>query len=221
MPGVKPPGFQGKGTAMISIIVPVYNVENYLDRCMERLQNQTYGNLEIILVDDGSKDNSGALCDAYAKKDPRVKVLHKENGGVSSARNAGLDIAQGQFVAFVDADDWVAHNMFETLRENITTSGADCVFCSYYYAWDGGKREKVFQRAAGVVHREEGLKQLLQATKDHSGYNGFPWNKLTRRDVIGALRFDTSVSVGEDALFFTDVLHRCKTVYLNPTPLYY
>ena len=206
---------------MISIIVPIYNVENYLERCINSLLCQTYENLEIILVDDGSKDNSGVICDTYAGRDRRVKVIHKENGGVSSARNAGLDVAQGQFVAFVDGDDWVESNMFQIMRDNIREYRTDCVFCSYFYARDDGKNKKVLQPATGIVNREDALKQLLLATKDHSGYNGFPWNKLTRRDMIGELRFDTSISVGEDVLFFVDVLNRCKTVYLNPTPLYY
>lgn len=97
----------------ITVIVPVYNVEKYLDRCMESILAQTYTKLEIILVDDGAADSSGAICDSYAQKDERVQVIHKENGGLSSARNAALDIAQGEYIGFVDSDDYISVDMFE------------------------------------------------------------------------------------------------------------
>ena len=104
---------------LISIILPVYKVEKYIDKCMESLINQTYKNLEIILVDDGSPDNSGKLCDEWSKKDKRVKVIHKENGGVSSARNAGLDAATGDYIAFIDPDDWVDLETYEKMLNAI------------------------------------------------------------------------------------------------------
>lgn len=104
-----------KQDILISVIVPVYNVEKYLPKCVDSILNQTYRNLEVILVDDGTKDASDAICDAYAQKDPRVKVIHKENGGLSSARNAGIDIAQGEYLGFVDSDDWIEPDMYETL----------------------------------------------------------------------------------------------------------
>ena len=103
---------------LISVIVPVYNVEDYLDRCINSIINQTYKNLEIILVDDGSTDSSGRKCDDFALKDDRIKVLHKENGGVSSARNAGLDVATGDYIGFVDSDDTIESNMYELLFNN-------------------------------------------------------------------------------------------------------
>ena len=102
---------------MLSVIVPVYNVEAYLPRCVDSILAQSYSNLEVILVDDGAKDASGAICDAYAAKDPRVKVIHKENGGLSSARNAGLDIALGEYIAFVDSDDWIEPDAYQHLLE--------------------------------------------------------------------------------------------------------
>lgn len=100
---------------LISVIVPVYRVEPFLPRCLDSLRNQTYRNLEILLVDDGSPDNCGKICDEYAEKDHRFRVIHKENGGLSSARNAGLDAATGEFIGFVDSDDWIAPQMYETL----------------------------------------------------------------------------------------------------------
>ena len=104
---------------MISVIVPVYNVEKYLDNCVESIVNQTYKDLEIILVDDGSPDNCPAMCDEWAKKDSRIRVIHKENGGVSSARNIGLDNVTGEYIGFVDSDDYLESNMYELLLQLI------------------------------------------------------------------------------------------------------
>ena len=112
---------------MISVIVPVYNVEKYLSKCVESIINQTYKDLELILVDDGSLDNSGNICDNYAKNDNRIKVVHKENGGLSSARNAGLDIASGEYISFVDSDDWIDENAYEELVKKIVSANANII----------------------------------------------------------------------------------------------
>ena len=112
---------------LISVIVPVYNVEKYLGKCVDSILAQTYENLEIILVEDGTKDNSGAICDAYAAKDSRIRVIHKENGGLSSARNAGMDIARGEYFGFVDSDDWIEPKMYETLLNLAEKYHADLV----------------------------------------------------------------------------------------------
>ena len=115
---------------LISIIVPVYNVEKYLVKCLESIINQTYKYLEIILIDDGSTDGSGRICDEYAKKDNRIKVSHKGNGGLSSARNVGLDMSAGQYIAFVDSDDWLELDMYEYLMKNRAIDGI--TVCGYY-----------------------------------------------------------------------------------------
>ena len=117
----------------ISIIVPIYNVELYLERCVESIINQTYKNLEIILVDDGSPDNCFAICDKYEKLDSRVKVIHKENGGLSDARNAGLDIAEGEFIVFVDSDDWLEQNALELLYEHVKGFNSDITMFKFKY----------------------------------------------------------------------------------------
>ena len=117
-------------SGVISVIIPVYKAEEYLERCVDSVLAQTYSNLEIILVDDGSPDNSGQICDRYAEKDSRVKVIHKKNGGVSSARNAGLDVATGEFVAFVDSDDFIAPDMYEKLMVSLS-SGSDLSMCDF------------------------------------------------------------------------------------------
>ena len=122
---------------LISVIVPVYKVEQYLDNCINSLLAQTYKNLEIILIDDGSPDNCPAICDEYAKKDSRIIVVHKQNEGVSVARNVGINIAKGNFIAFVDSDDSIEPNMYEKLIEKQQTEDFDLVFCRYNYEQNG------------------------------------------------------------------------------------
>ena len=117
---------------LLSIIVPIYNVEQYLERCIESIINQTYKNLEIILVDDGSKDNSGTIADTYASKDNRIKVIHKENGGLSDARNHGLDQSKGKYIMFIDSDDFIDSSMCEILFETAEKYFSDIVSCNYY-----------------------------------------------------------------------------------------
>ena len=112
----------------ISVIVPIYNVENYLRRCVDSILKSTYENLEIILVDDGSTDECPTICDDYAKKDPRIKVIHKKNGGLSDARNKGLDIATGEYISFIDSDDYIESSMFQRIFEAISTKDVDLVF---------------------------------------------------------------------------------------------
>lgn len=114
---------------LISVIVPVYKVEKYINQCIDSIINQTYTNLEIILVDDGSPDNCGIICDKYAKKDRRIKVIHKENAGVSSARNVGLDNSNGEFITFVDADDYVSNIYCEELLKTLKEKEVDCIAC--------------------------------------------------------------------------------------------
>jgi len=128
-------------SALISVIVPIYNVEAYLPRCVDSICAQTYRNLEIILVDDGSPDGSGAICDAYAQKDARVRVIHKENGGLSSARNAGINIAQGEYLAFVDSDDWIEQDSYACLLSALQKYDAKLV-CGGRYDVDGATLEK-------------------------------------------------------------------------------
>ena len=121
-----------KNNDLISVIIPIYNVEKFLSFCIDSIVNQTYKNLEIILVDDGSTDNSGKICDEYALKDNRIKVMHKQNGGVSSARNVGLNIAKGKYIGFVDSDDYVENDMFEILHNLIIKNNVDISCCNKF-----------------------------------------------------------------------------------------
>ena len=127
---------------LISIIVPVYNVKDYVEKCLDSICGQTYKNLEIVVVDDGSTDGSGEICDTYAQKDPRVKVIHRENRGVSAVRNEGLDIALGEYIGFVDGDDWIDSDMYEFLYELLIVNEADISVCSHYIEKPGKRKIK-------------------------------------------------------------------------------
>ena len=131
---------------LLSIIVPVYKAAKHLDRCVESIISQTYENLEVILVDDGSPDGSPVMCDSWAQKDPRIKVIHKPNGGVSSARNAAIDAATGDFIGFVDSDDWIENDVYELLMKSLNENGSDIAFCGYYVVEHSGEK-KGYKRA--------------------------------------------------------------------------
>lgn len=145
----------------ISIIVPVYKVEPYLRKCLDSIVGQTYQNLQIILVDDGSPDNCGKICDEYAARDRRIEVIHQANGGVSAARNAGLKLADGDYIGWVDSDDWIESGMYEYLLENALKYGADIAVCSRFERY----KDKVIRRGWSnieVLNREKALQMLLK-----------------------------------------------------------
>ena len=181
----------------ISVIVPVYKVENFLDRCVESIVGQTYENLEIILVDDGSPDNCPAMCDAWAEKDSRIRVIHKENGGVSSARNAALDIATGDYIGFVDSDDWIEPEMYSSLIQKISESGKNIALCSYYAVEISGERYE----CRCVVDKEVLDKDDYFRFIVLGGDGGYIWNRLYRADIVKEVRFDEDIWYSEDLLF--------------------
>lgn len=186
---------------LISVIIPVYNVEKYLDRCMQSVLMQTYQNLEIILVDDGSTDISGGICDEYAKKDNRVRVIHKENGGASSARNRALDIATGQYIGFVDADDWITKDMYKYLYELIKRENADVAACDFTRKKkelnNDLKKEKITNFEADDIWK------LFY--RINGGVNYYSTcNRLYKREVVEQVRFIEGKTT-EDVLFIYDV----------------
>ena len=141
---------------LITVIVPIYHVEKYLHRCVDSILNQTYENLEIILVDDGSGDACSSICDEYAGRDSRIVVIHKENGGLSDARNAGIEIAKGQYLAFVDSDDYIHKDMYKILMKEILESNAEVSICSYKYVYDNKEKEIVcYPYPAGIMEHPE------------------------------------------------------------------
>ena len=181
----------------ISVIVPVYKTEGLLDRCVESIVGQTYKNLEIILVDDGSPDNCPAMCDEWAEKDSRIRVIHKENGGVSSARNAALDIATGDYIGFVDSDDWIEPEMYSSLIQKISESGKNIALCSYYAVEISGERYE----CRCVVDKEVLDKDDYFRFIVLGGDGGYVWNRLYDADILKEVRFDEDIWYSEDLLF--------------------
>ena len=177
---------------LVSIIIPVYNVEEYLRKCLDSIINQTYQNLDIILVDDGSKDASGLICDEYASKDTRIKVIHKKNGGLSSARNAGLDIAKGFFVMHVDSDDYVEYNAVELLANKQKETDADIVSGNALKETRDGQE---LLREPDYKNKEEMLLQCIKPTLDH-----VIWRRLIRLSLYrdNHIHAREGVNVGED-----------------------
>lgn len=168
---------------MISVIVPVYKVEPYLRQCVESVLNQTYRDLEILLIDDGSPDRCGEICDEYARKDNRVRVFHTENRGLSAARNLGLREARGEYIGFVDSDDWIEEEMFEVLLKRIEETGADISECGVWFVYPkrtveaDGLLEKAFTK-------EEALAALI-----FNNLKSFAWNKVYRKDLWDGIFF--------------------------------
>lgn len=172
---------------LISVIVPVYGVETYLDHCVESIVNQTLFNLEIILVDDGSPDRCPKMCDEWAERDKRIKVIHKENGGLSDARNVGIQIASGKYIGFVDSDDWIAAEMYERLLNVMLKDGSDIAACSAIMVWEDEKREKL------LTVRETALLNSVQAEKalmDETLLKHPVWYKLYKTAMIRDIPFE-------------------------------
>lgn len=206
---------------LLSIIVPVYNVENYIDECVRSIVSQEYTNLEIILIDDGSTDTSGMKCDKWKTKDNRIKVIHKLNGGLSDARNAGLNIATGEYIGFVDSDDYIEPNMFKMLVDNLEQYNTQISCCRYANVWESGRRETVGEDHQINVYEElDGLKEYLYGKT----MDPFVCNKLYRADLFSKgrkepLRFYKGV-IGEDNPFNIALMEQCDKVVLVGEALY-
>ena len=172
-------------TPLVSIIVPIYKVESYLRRCLDSIVHQTYTNLEIILVDDGSPDNSPQICDEYASRDNRIVVIHKKNGGLSDARNAGLDICTGEYISFIDSDDWVEKNYIETLISSALMQDADIVIGSFDLIRDN-KSEASEPFQSGTFDKKEIFFKIITAQTTHLGIS---WGKLYKKKILGGEHF--------------------------------
>ena len=203
-------------TPKISIIVPVYNAERYLHRCIESILAQTFRDFELLLIDDGSKDNSGYICDEYAEKDERVKVWHKENGGVSSARNVGLDNVKGEWVTFVDSDDYISSNYFDSIE----TEKEDMIIMqSKHFNVDNIFKEQPLmtpQKYYGKLCVKEFLtKHLLY----HIMF--VPWGKMFKSASLKTIRFNTHQRLGEDVIFVHQYLSFCDSISVISRATYY
>lgn len=197
----------------ISVIVPVYNVEKYLDRCIRSIVNQTYKNLEIILIDDGSPDNSPQMCDEWAEKDSRIKVIHKQNGGVSSARNAGINAASGDYIGFVDGDDYIDPDMYEVMLTEIIENEADAARCAIVRESSNGYKEEWGSNTSEI--RIVNKKQLRCDIGEANGILPVHvGNKLFKKECLIGIRFNTCFKYSEDTLFNFQVSERIsKMVY--------
>lgn len=221
--------------AKVSVVVPIYNVEQYLGELIESLIHQTLKDLEIILVDDGSPDNSGAICDEYAAKDARIKVIHKANGGVGAARNDGLKIANGEWIIFCDSDDWLELDALENLVNAAESTGSDIAFGDANLAYGSNVKKNQLYRESFVAADREAIDQLIaavfsrnycanppEAGPGNGGYGG-PWNKLVRRQLItdNDISFDVRVRGHFDDILYIVHVYACanKIVYIDK-PVY-
>jgi len=201
----------------ISVIVPVYKVEPYLRRCLDSIIGQTYQNLEIILVDDGSPDRCGEICEEYAARDARVQVLHKPNGGVSFARNAGLAVATGKWIGLVDADDWIEPDMYEYLLDLALKYQADMVQCGFFFEQAGRREARFVLNELVILHKrvsELTLEQLKLLSNSIC-------TKLYRAEVQSGLNFDLSYPIGEDLLFQLHALVQMDCIVFAPLAKYH
>ena len=204
--------------SLISIIVPIYNNEDFLPKCINSILKQTFTEYELLLIDDGSNDSSGKICDEFAKNDDRINVFHKKNEGVSSARNIGLDNAKGEWITFVDCDDWVAINFLEIMLRKARDNNVDAVFCNCFYAY----KKKIITRP---VYNEEiiinGTEIVRRLLKSHHMRSEI-WGKIIKKDIIGKKRFNTNLKIGEDLIYLLELFNDCNCRILNTTlSLYY
>ena len=203
----------------ISVIIPVYKVEDYLDRCVQSVLAQTYEDIEVILVDDGSPDGCGAKCDDYAARDSRVKVIHRENGGLSAARNTGLDAVAGEYILFVDGDDYIAPDMAEKLLAALEDTGADMALCDIKCVDDGGTVVRELPPfEAGVFGPEEIYRRMT--FDDWAMRYVTAWNRLYRRALFDGLRFEEG-KLHEDEFLAHRLYDRCEKVAAVSDELYY
>lgn len=195
---------------LISVIVPVYNVEKYLHKCIESIIRQTYTNLEILLIDDGSTDSSGIICDCYAEKDMRIKVFHKENGGQASARNFALEIAKGEFIGFVDSDDWIEPEMYQRLYEAIVANNVDISMCGRANISETGKvLNNVFTFKDGFsMSSSEAIKRFLLL----DGIDSASWDKLFKREIAVKHRYPLGL-ICEDIPYVYNCIKSAKRIY--------
>jgi glycosyltransferase involved in cell wall biosynthesis len=203
---------------LISIIVPIYNVQEYLYRCVDSIINQTYKNLEIILVDDGSPDNCPQICDDYAKKDNRIKVVHKENGGLSDARNAGMKVATGEYISFIDSDDYVSLDFIQTLYNTMILENSDIVECNVVKFYENNYLDK-YEDDLKILNYDtvKGLSALISENPFHQHV----WNKLYKADLVLDIFYPVG-KLNEDEFWTYQVFGRAKKVSkLNKTMYYY
>lgn len=201
---------------LLSVIIPIYNVEQYLDRCMESIVNQTYKNLEIIMVDDGSPDNCPKLCDEWAKRDNRIIVIHKQNGGLSDARNMGLSIATGEYIAFVDSDDFVDLDMYRTMIEALERTDSDISTCGRYLYRNGEISERYTSCKEMLLTATQAICELLRGGLIEEA----AWDKVYKKDLFNGIVFPVG-EINEDLPIMPHLFERANKIVCTGKPFYY
>lgn len=202
----------------ISVIIPVYNVSKYLRRCLYSVISQTYRQLEIILIDDGSTDGSSEICDEYAKKDNRIVVIHKPNGGVSVARNKGLDIATGDYIGFVDSDDYIHPNMYKVLVDNAEKYDADISICGFFQEDTNGRFQRYWKDdVLKCLNTTEQIENLLM----NKYFRCSVWDRIFKKELLFGVNFREDVKIYEDMLFDYEVMKKSHKAVFTSTPMYY
>ena len=208
-------------TPLISVIIPVYNVEKYLHRCLDSVIAQTYQNLEIICVDDGSVDESGKICDQYAVRDARIKVIHQENQGLSAARNRGLDAAEGEYISFVDSDDYILEDMYKKMLDKLLNYNVDLCVCQWQYEFSDGRQVVKKKNIDPTIYgRKTSLEfaRFLYRGNSENGVVVAAWNKLYRRALLDTIHFEGRIH--EDDAFNGRIMAKNISVYVMEEQFY-
>lgn len=206
---------------LISVIIPIYMVEKYLNKCIDSVINQTYKNLEIILVNDGSKDNCKKICEEYAKKDSRIKIINKSNGGLSDARNKGLEVSNGKYIGFVDSDDYISKDMYKNLYENIIKYDADIAICEYIEVNENGENikenKKIIENGVKIYSREEAMYKLLEDNE----ITNHVWNKLYKSSLFKDIEFPKGLKFEDIAVMYKLIDKANRVVHISEILYFY
>lgn len=202
---------------MISIIIPIYNVEKYLEKCLDSILNQTYKNLEIILIDDGSTDNSPNICNSYCEKDKRIKIIHKNNEGVSSARNKGIELSKGKYIVFIDSDDYVSNEHIEVLYDCIISNNVDLVISNLIDISEDGIILNNEEKESFLMNKDQCLKELLS----EDNFYHLCCGNIYRKDLLEKIRFNCKYRIAEDLDFLYRYIKQINSAYFLSKNTYY
>lgn len=203
-------------SSLVSVIIPVYNVKNYLDKCLKSVVNQTYGKLEIILVDDGSTDGSDTMCDIWKKNDSRIKVIHKKNGGLSDARNVGISNAKGEYITFIDSDDFIDKDMIEGLVNGVEKNECDIGICGYYKTYLNNEYVADSKTDSMLMNRIEAIDKM----NAFGYYDVSAWGKIFKTNFFKKFKFPVG-KLSEDWFIMYKIFYQAKMVFYDPRPKYH
>lgn len=201
---------------LISIIIPIYNVEGYLPKCINSVIGQSYRNIEIILVDDGSLDRCSEICNTYAKRDPRIKVIHQTNSGVSEARNAALDTAEGEYILFVDSDDWIENDTCEKAIDFALNQNSDIVIFGIRIVWNSGRKNYFKSDKSECITTSTAIGHIINYT---GGVGNYTWNKLYKHSLFQGIRYPKGKLYEDNATTYK-LLHKAERIYITDIVLY-